>query len=68
MDNTAYISFEHGLEDGWYRMKEPTGENDTWGHWQNAVALAQSMGWEVKWKGPQNDPYMPTYFKQESSF
>jgi hypothetical protein len=53
----AMISFEHGLEDGWYRMKEPTGANDTWERCKNAFNFAKQQGWEVIWVG--DDYYKP---------
>jgi hypothetical protein len=50
----AMIRFEHDLEDGWYRMKEPDGPDDTWEKCVNAYNFAKSKGWEVIWVG---DPY-----------
>jgi hypothetical protein len=58
----AKIHFEHDLEDGWYRMKEPTGKNDTWNEWRSALKFCNSQDWELVWDGPE-DRYMPEHFK-----
>lgn len=63
MKPTAYLSFEHGLEDGWYRLKEPSGTNDTWSHSSNAIKFSEDQGWNVVWVG--EDWYMPDYFKDK---
>lgn len=60
MDNIAYISFEHDLEDGWYRMREPSGKSDTWGYCGNAVAYCEKQGWQAEWVG--NEYYKPKDF------
>lgn len=60
MNAIAYINFEHDLEDGWYRMKEPTGANDSWGVCKNAVKFAEEQGWKVEWVGSEN--YKPDNF------
>lgn len=56
----AYIRFEHDLEDGWYRMREPTGANDTWEICSCAVAFATAQGWKVLWEGDER--YKPNNF------
>lgn len=61
--STAYIRFEHDLEDGWYRMLEPTGANDSWEVCRNAVSFANEQGWEVEWEG--SDQYKPNDFPQK---
>ena len=47
----AMICFEHDLEDGWYRMKEPAGACETWEKCINAFNFAKKQGWEVVWVG-----------------
>lgn len=50
---TAYMSFEHDIEDGWYRLKEPEPHmlKETWEQAINAFNFAKSKGWKVVWTG-----------------
>ena len=50
----AEIWFEHDLEDGWYRMKEPNGISDTWGIASNALKFCKEQGWKLIWTGSDN--------------
>ena len=51
--NTAFIRFEHDIEDGWYRMREPDGTSDTWDRCINAFNFAKERGWQVVWEGDE---------------
>ena len=59
----AMMSFEHDLEDGWYRMTEPEPhrEKETWDQAINAYNFAKQKGWEVIWVG--SDQYKPSGIK-----
>lgn len=56
----AYIRFEHDIEDGWYRMREPTGANDTWEYCKSCLDFCKEKGWTPVWEG--NDMYKPKDF------
>lgn len=60
MKPIAYLSFEHDLEDSWYRLKEPSGIADTWEQAKNAINFCLEQGWNVVWRGDER--YMPSYF------
>lgn len=56
----AMMSFEHDLEDGWYRMVEPE-PNKLGETWETAIAAfnyAKTRGWEVVWVG--SNTYKPS--------
>ena len=50
---TAFMSFEHEMEDGWYHMKEPIphGEKENWDIARDAYKFAKEKGWQVVWVG-----------------
>lgn len=64
MKPVAEIHFEHDLEDGWYRMKEPTGANDTWDRAINAFNFCKEEGWDLKWVGDER--YMPDFLNNNN--
>lgn len=64
----AMMSFEHDLEDGWYRLVEPEPhkEKETWEKAVNAFEFAKEKGWEVVWVG--NNYYKPDLAFDEPRF